>query len=237
MNRILRKTLVAPLFVTLFLGCSDPAASEPDVIVDAGGDDATVSPAPITGPTTGGEDTTFDHDNNVDPFQLQERMEAEGPPEYRSRLHSCPKIKYRALGNLLASRGVNINATAETSAGFIYRNSDQALGVANYGARISETVQLTTASATKMFDLFVAAAPEIITNMPSRPECMLGDVGTTMFNAQGQCAVDGVTCLLGRPAKIEHMELCNQTITRASTPDLGRTIAVAALLSAAHTCE
>lgn len=198
-------------------------------------------PTPPTAPppTSGGQDNTFDHDNSaaVDPFELLAQQEAEGPPEFSARLHSCPKIRYASIGSLLAGRGVDLAATGETSAGNIYMTSDQALGVANYGARIPETTELTTASAAKLFDIFVAAAPEIIANMPSRPECTVGGVGARMFNELGQCTPDGVSCLVGLPATPAHMELCNRTVNEASTPEMGQIIAVAALAAAAHTCE
>ena len=39
------------------------------------------------------------------------------------------------------------------------------------------------------------------------------------------------------PATPGHIELCNEMIGRATTPEKGRIIAVAALAAAAHTCE
>src|ERR1044071_3400988 len=42
-----------------------------------------------------------------DPFAELERLQREGPPRYASRVHSCPKTRYRTLGNLMASRGVD----------------------------------------------------------------------------------------------------------------------------------
>jgi hypothetical protein len=190
-------------------------------------------------PTSGNEESTFDHmnDYNVDPWALLEQMQEEGPPEFSSRLHSCPKVRYGTLGRILSSRGIDLGNAAETSAGFIYSNSDQALGVANYPARIAEASDLTTASAAKLFDIWVAAAPEIIASMPSRPECTIGGVGTSFFNEAGQCNADGISCLIGQPATLNHVQLCNLILGQASTPELGRVIAVAALASAAHTCE
>jgi hypothetical protein len=196
---------------------------------------------PHTAPpaTSGDENTTFDHDNTaaVDPYELLDRLAQEGPPEVRARFHSCSKIRYGTIGRLLASRGVNLGDTAEFAAGNLYTTSDQALGVANYGARIPETTELTTASAAKLFDIFVAAAPEIMANMPNRPECQIGGVGAALFNADGQCMPDGITCLMGKPASIGHIDLCNSFVAAAATPDQGRVIATAAMAAAAHTCE
>jgi hypothetical protein len=83
----------------------------------------------------------------------------------------------------------------------------------------------------------VAAAPEIIANLASRPECTVGGVPARIFNDAGQCTADGISCLIGAPATAGHIEICNQMVSRASTPERGRTIAVAALMAAAHTCE
>ena len=189
-------------------------------------------------PTSGNEDTTFDHDNSsADPFDLLAQQGEEGPPEYSSRLHSCPKMRYTSIGRLLSSRGVDIGNTVELSAGQIYGEADQALGVPNYAARIPETTELTTSSAAKLFDIFVAAAPEIIANMPNVEACQIGGVGARMFNDLGQCTPDGISCLIGLPAKPAHLELCNIIVNDATSPERGQIIAVAALAAAAHTCE
>jgi hypothetical protein len=190
------------------------------------------------GPTSSGEDNTFDHpDAAPDIWQLLQRMQEEGPPRYTARVHACPKLRYAAIGRLLASRGVDLGATGELTAGAMWRSSDQALGAANYAARSRENPELTTASASKLFDIFVQAAPEIIANLPSRPECTVAGVGARMFSDLGHCMVDGISCLIGVPAKAGHVDLCNEMVQRASTPEAGRAIAVATLLAAAHTCE
>lgn len=219
-------------------GClSDPSPYKPGPLPD---DNDPLTP-PTQPPGTGSEnpDNVFDHDNNLDkdPWELLKQQEEQGPPEFSSRLHSCPKIKYATLGKILGDLGVNLNNTTTTSGGFLYKNADQALGVANYAARVGESTDLTTASAAKLFDIWVAAAPEIIANMPNRAECQVGGVGAQMFNDQGQCTADGITCLIGYPATATHLELCNQILASASTPERGRIIAVASLAAAAHTCE
>ena len=195
------------------------------------------APNEVPGGASGGEDNTFDHpDTQPDIWELYERMNEEGPPKYTSRVHSCPKVRYRTLGNILTSRGVNLAGGPDT-AGSSYTLSGQALGQPNYGARKRENLDLTTASASKLFDIFVQAAPEIIASMPSRPECMVGGVGATMFNELDQCSADGITCLLGVPATAAHLELCNATVTNASDTTKGKAMAVAVLAAAAHTCE
>ncbi len=190
------------------------------------------------GNASGGEENTFDHPGtNVDPFELLERLRREGPARYAARVHSCPKMKYDTMGTILASRGVNLASTVALSAGRLWRESDQALGAPNYAARQREARELSTATASKLFDIFVQAAPEIINMMPARAECTVAGIGAEMFNASNQCTADGIACLLGVPATASHLELCNLTVQRASDVDKGKRIAVASLLAAAHTCE
>lgn len=196
-------------------------------------------PEPLPeGNASGGEDNTFDHeDTQVDVWELLERLQAEGPPKYTARVHSCPKIRYETIGRVLASRGVDLGAGGAVSAAGLYGGGMQALGAPNYAARARENIDVTTAGASRLFDIFVAAAPEIIANMPNRPECQIGGVGATMFNASNQCTAEGITCLTGYPATAGHVELCNLTVQRASDVELGKQLAVAVIAAAAHTCE
>jgi hypothetical protein len=190
------------------------------------------------GNASGGEDNTWDHpDTQVDVWEMLDRLTREGPPKYTARVHSCSKIRYETLGRILASRGVNVGATTDLSAGQLYASGDQALGAPNYGARSRENLELTTAGASRLFDIFVAAAPEIIANMPTREECMIGGVGTAMFDDSGACNPDGISCLLGVPATASHIEVCNLTVQRAADTQSGQRMAVAVLAAAAHTCE
>jgi hypothetical protein len=167
-----------------------------------------------------------------DPYEELEELQREGPPRYSSRVHGCMKMRYLTLGNVLASRGVALGAAGADTAGKIYRDGRAALGAPNYGARVRETIELGLATTSKMFDIFVQAAPEIIAGMPSRPEC-----AAAMFDAQDRCNADGVSCLIGVPATPTHLEICNQTVQRAADRESGKRLAVAVLAAAAHTCE
>lgn len=172
-----------------------------------------------------------------DPFAELERLQREGPPRYTSRVHSCPKTRYRTLGNLLASRGVDLGATGELSAGRLYTQGAQALGGPSYAARVRENIDLGLSTTAKLFDIYVQAAPEIIQNLPARPECQIGGVGARLFDAANHCVADGVTCLIGVPATPAHLETCNQTVSDAADVEAGKRLAVAVLAAAAHTCE
>jgi hypothetical protein len=172
-----------------------------------------------------------------DPYSELARIQREGPPRYTSRVHGCPKMRYRTLGNVLTSRGVNLAATGELSAGGLYAAGGPALGAPNYAARVRENIDLGLSTTAKMFDLYVQAAPEIIANLPNRPECQIGGGGAQLFDAANHCVADGVSCLIGVPATATHLEVCNQTISRAADVETGKRLAVAVLAAAAHTCE
>jgi hypothetical protein len=169
----------------------------------------------------------------VDPWEVLERENREGPPRYTSRLHSCAKMRVQTIGNLLASRGVDLAATDPISAGQIYLASAAALGGASYADRARETLTLGVGIAARLFDLFLQAAPEIIANLASRPACP----GVELFTAAGTCVADGVTCLIGVPATRAHLDVCDSTVARAPDLESGKRLAVAALASAAHICE
>lgn len=198
--------------------------------------DDTTTPPP--GSTTGSEDNTFDHMNDgISPWELLDRLTKEGPPRYTSRVHSCPKVRYATFGNVLRSLGVDVANATDLSAGQLYRSGDNAMGAANYANRIRENITISTSGASRAFDVFAAAAPEIIAAVPTLVRCQTAGAPASLFNTQDQCEASGITCLIGVPAEAAHLELCNLTVTSASTPDVGKRIAVAALLAAAYTCE
>jgi hypothetical protein len=175
--------------------------------------------------------------HTADPWTEMERTQREGPPRYASRVHGCPKMRVATTGNLLASRGVDLAANAELSAGRIYRTSAGALGAANYAARIRENVDLGVATAAKQFDIWVQAAPEIIANLPDRPECQKNGAPAPLFDSANRCVAAGFSCLMGVPVSTGHLAICNETIKRAADVESGKRMAVALLAAAAHTCE
>src|SRR6185295_14027938 len=83
-------------------------------------------------------DNTFDHFNDPgasgskDPFEILKQRAEEGPPEVRTRLHSCTKVAYASLGTFLTSRGVNLAATSSgngpKTAGELYKTGGDAMG-------------------------------------------------------------------------------------------------------------
>lgn len=187
----------------------------------------------------GDDPDAFDHfEVPLNQFSVLARSQEEGRPEIASRLHGCQKMQVATLGNLLRSFGVDLsqNATGLT-AGALYNGGGQALGAATFASRTPEGTEVTTAGATKLFDIFVQAAPTIITAMPTLARCRVAGQPTNMFDTAGRCTLDGISCLQGYPATEAHQAICDAAVQRGSTPQIGRTIAVAAILAANHTCE
>lgn len=191
---------------------------------------------------------TFDHEGTLgkddaprDPIEIAKQREEEGPPEIRTRMHSCQKMQIATLRNMLTDLGVDLAATAADgdpeTAGQLLSEGGTALGGANYEARVGEQLVWTAAGAAKQFDIFVQAAPEIIANISTAPLCQVNGSGPQMFDSDNKCNPDAITCIIGRPATEEHIGICNSIVGAASDVDKGKAIAVATLLAAAHSCE
>ncbi len=199
------------------------------------------------GPTASEDpDNTFEHPSDLDgttrdPFDILAQREEEGPPEVRTRLHSCQKVTVTALRNILTSLGVDLEREAgggePPSAGQLLAGGNNALGASNYGARSPEALVWTAAGAAKTFDIFVQAAPEIIANLPNQPQCQVDGVGPSVFDEAGSCNQDALSCMMGVLATEEHVAICNSAVASASDLAKGQAIAVATVLSAAHSCE
>jgi hypothetical protein len=219
-----RLTLLTILVASFGAACTDEPTETPDN-------------TPPPGSTIGSEQETYDHDNNgFDPWALIDRLATEGPPEYSSRVHSCPKVRYATLDRVLRSLGVNMASTTALSAAVLYKDGGNAMGAPNFANRIRENLVVSTSGASREFDIFASAAPEIIAAVPTLARCNTGTVPAVLFNGN-TCDPTGITCLLGTPATLTHLDFCNLTVSNASTPDVGKRIAVAALLAAAYTCE
>ena len=206
------------------------------VLASACTDDIPTSDPLPPGSTQGGETTTFDHPgDSISPWELLDRLTKEGPPSFTSHMHSCPKVKYATLGNVLTGVGINAANTAAVSAGDLYTNGANALGAANYPNRIRENVALTTSGASREFDIFAAGAPEVIAAFTAGTIARCP--GVKLFDSSNACQPEGITCLTGVPATAEHVQFCNLTVTSASDVPTGQKLAVAAILAAAYTCE
>jgi hypothetical protein len=180
-------------------------------------------------------------DNGItDPSLTISTQNAIGSPEVNARLHSCSKVTYAALGNILKGRGVNLAGTQQASAAMLYKGGASALGVANYSGRVPEMILASTAALSKQFDIMVAASlelqPQVKAGTLTSPACP-----TTKIVDTSGFTKDGLTCLMGKPATADHVTIANDAVTTAVgkglTQDQGQQIAIAAILEAAHTCE
>ncbi|NUQ77221.1 MAG: hypothetical protein HUU21_27110 [Polyangiaceae bacterium] len=234
---------LATLSGAAVIGCAD----EPPQQIKPQGtpiDDPTNAIPEGEAPYSAGADNTHDHFNDLgangarDPFDILAQRQEEGPPEIRTRLHSCQKLQIAAVRSLLSSFGVNLDATGDPApAGQLLATGTGALGSANYDARVGETIVWSSAGAAKLFDIFVQAAPEIIANMETSDQCQLNGAGVKMFDDANQCNKDAISCLIGKPATPDHVALCSNVVKSASSAEKGRNIAVATMLSAAFSCE
>ena len=245
----MKRTILSSLAVLALSGTASCAGTTPDDLSPdtrhkTFQEDPTKDPVQTPGAYAGGEHNTFDHVADLgagvarDPFDILAQRQEEGPPEVRTRLHSCQKVQYGTLRNILISLGVDMDKTSTPpSAGQLWKDAAGALGAANYDARVGETILWSSAGAAKLFDIFVQAAPEIIANLPSVEQCKIDGTGPAVFDDQNHCNPDAVSCLIGRPATSEHLAICNSLVKAASDIDAGKKIAVATMLSAAHSCE
>jgi len=133
-----------------------------------------------------------------------------------------------------------------STAGFLYFSGKDALGVPKLDSRLSEKEEHSTASAMKIMDIFIQAAPQIIANIADpikAPACTLNGKNMPMFNQKdGSCIEESISCLIGYPATDDHLLLCNLLLQKADPSNKSdiikkQNIAVAALLSAAHSCQ
>lgn len=220
--------------LTILFGASLGVAACTDNI-DTG---TPTDPTP-SGNTSGSEENTFDHDNDgISVWDLIDRLTKEGPPSFSAQMHGCTKPRVATLGNVLTSVGINTATTTAGSAGQLYNSGIAALGGPNYAARVRENLAVTISGASREFDIFAAGAPEIITNVPNLARCKdAAGTAAAIFDASGKCQASGLTCILGVPATQAHLDLCDLTVARASTPQIGQRMAVAVMMAAAYTCE
>lgn len=198
--------------------------------------------------TVGSDEPSFGHayesgggENGVTDIEARRKEEAAiGLPEEVARLHGAQKISYAALGTMLRDFGVVLTSTGGSrppstgalTAAELYANGSKALGAPIYASRTPEMMVPSTSALAKEYDIFIAAAPEIIANIGQSKRCP----GVVLVE-NAQLTSDGISCLIGKPATAEHVTLANKMVTEAADPTQGISIAVATLLAAAHISE
>ncbi len=213
------------------MGCGE---GTPDQLKQGAGSPYSNNPNMTAG---GSEETTFNHSNDPagtsegplpDPGQRALETAAAGGAVASARMHACGKLSLRAMRSLMVTRG-----TSAGSQGLVTNAANAAaLGAANYGGRIPEAPFASTSALGKAFDIYVSASTDIV-NATWAPAACPG----VKLTENGKFTKDAVSCLIGKPARPEHMALADDLVAQAATPAEGQRIAVAALLAAAHTCE
>ena len=160
--------------------------------------------------------------------------DAIGTPDVVARLHGAQKMQYATLGRILADLGVNVTSNAANSAGQLYTAGQGPLGVAVYASRVPEEILPSTSALAQEYDIFVAAASEILAiNLASSTRCP----SVQLVDSTEAFTHDGISCLLGKPAKPDHLTWANQLVSQAPDTATGQQLAIATLLAAAHTSE
>lgn len=241
--------LAIPAAASFTMGCS--ATDDGQLLGGSGRGSASSDPDSLAA-----EGNTWDHQNDAnrgdngltDPREVKAFEGTIGSPEVVARLHGCTRPTYAALGSMLRTRGVTIaapgaggggggrngggTAAQPTTASGIYAAGGAALGVAAYSGRVPEALFASTSSMAKQFDIYIAAANEIVTNYAQATGC----TGSTLLEGNN-LSKDAISCLMGKPATDDHVSLATSLIAAAPTPADGQKMAIAAILSAAHTCE
>jgi hypothetical protein len=163
-----------------------------------------------------------------------------GTPDEVARMHGTQKIQYAMLGTFLKDLGVTITAaatgkgaaTTPPTPGTLYVAGESALGAPIFLSRTPEMIVPSTSALAKEFDIFMAAAPSIIAGIAKSTRCP----GVALITA-GELTQDGISCLIGKPATPDHVQLASSLVASASDVTTGQEIAVATLLAAAHISE
>jgi len=196
-------------------------------------------------------DNTQNHNQNpnagtgsngiTDPSQVSQQNQSVGSPEVVARLHSCSKITYAALANILNEHGVDMSNNKENSPAMLYTGGAAALGVADYPGRVAEMIIPSTAALAKEFDIMVAMSLEIQPLAAAGTLAMSSCPNTQLIDTTGAFTQDGLTCLMGKPATTDHVTIANgvaqEAVSQGLTQQQGQQLAIAAILQAAHTCE
>ncbi|MBK8936502.1 MAG: hypothetical protein IPM79_02335 [Polyangiaceae bacterium] len=134
---------------------------------------------------------------------------------------------------------MNIDATGNPpTAGQLIKGGGTALGGAELRRARGRDIVWTAAGAAKLFDILGQAAPGIIATLPNSAAVPDRRRRPTGLHGRGRtCVEDAISCLIGRPATPDHVAICNSLVASASDIETGKKVAVATLLSAAHSCE
>jgi hypothetical protein len=191
-----------------------------------------------------GPDYGLNHDdilNNIGDIFTDGRQV---PPALGQTLHSCGKVRFNVLTNILKTRGINVTNNAANSAGALLAKSQPVWGVANFPARTAETIRDTTSSLVGLHDILIAAAEEWVTT--ANPDgaftaAMSPACGTAKLFNNNTCDKDGFACLMGAPPVQRQLDVCNSMINdvTAGVTDIPtkRRLAIASMVGTVAMCD
>jgi len=197
-----------------------------------------------------GPDYGLNHDdilNNIGDIFTDGRQV---PPAEGQLLHSCGKVRFNVLTNILKTRGINVANVTVNTAGALLTKANPVWGVANFPARTAETIRDTTSSLVSLHDVLIAAAEEWITTanpdgvfsmdaLPATP-CGAAKLFSTV-SGSGVCDKDGFACLMGATPTQRQLDVCNSMINdvSAGVTDVPtkRRLAIASMVGTVAMCD
>jgi hypothetical protein len=208
------------------------------------GTDTTNPADPLqSGQQAQGPDYGLNHDdilNNIGNIFTDGRQVS---PAVGEKLHSCGKVRFNWLSNILSTRGVNVTNATANSAGALLTKAQGIWGVANFPGRAPETIRDTTSSLVSLHDVLIAAAEEWVTaaNMDGAyPAGVTACTGAKLFN-NNNCDADGFACLMGATPSQNQLAACTSMINDATamvTVALDRRrLAVASMVGTVAMCD
>jgi len=189
-----------------------------------------------------GPDYGLNHDdilNNIGDIFTDGRQV---PPAVGEKLHSCGKVRFNVLSNILKTRGVNVTNTVANSAGALLTKAQPVWGVANFPARVGETIRDTTSSLVSLHDVLIAAAEEWVTMTNLDGAYAAGTAcGTNKLFNNNTCDKDGFACLMGATPSQLQLDTCTSMITNVTAgvtdPVVERRLAVASMVGTVVMCD
>ena len=192
-----------------------------------------------------GPDYGLNHDdilNNIGDIFTDGRQVS---PAVGQTLHSCGKVRFNWLTNILTTRGINVTNVTVNSAGALLTKASGIWGVANFPARTGESIRDTTSSLVSLHDVLIAAAEEWVPaavapgfDGPLSPAAC--GTGTTLF-ANNTCTKDGFACLMGASPTQGQLDACtsmiNDTTAMVSVALDRRRLAVASMVGTVAMCD
>lgn len=185
-------------------------------------------------------ETGFYHDNVFTPANSTDGLQIS--LNLGEKLHSCGKVRFNVLINILKSRGIDVNSSIADSAAVLLNRMQLVAGVANFPARLSETIRNDKSNLFSMHDVLIAAAEEWVPlNNPDGTFAMVTSCFGSKLFENNSCDKEGFACLMGATPTQIQLDLCTSMINDTSagvTDSLSRRrLAVAAMFGSVAMCD